>query len=271
MKVAIILSTYNWPEALNACLRSIGKQSIQPDQVLIGDDGSGPSTKEVIDYWKQSLPIIHHWQEDTNFRLARTRNNCLRFVEAEYVLCIDSDMVLHKDFVKDHLKFAKPNTYVQGSRVLLNKAYSEIVMSPGNEWEWDTADIKKGTLGNNKNLIRSRLLSWLSGLSQKATFKHTRTCNMAFWMDDLTAVNGFDNRYEGWGREDSDLTARLVKYGLKKRTLKFAATALHLYHKEVSRQSLEENDLLLKHAIESEDYYSPDGIIEADKSHPAHP
>ena len=90
---------------------------------------------------------------------------------------------------------------------------------------------------------------------------------MAFWMSDLTAVNGFDNRYEGWGREDSDLTARLVKYGLKKRTLKFAATALHLYHKEVSRQSLEENDSLLKNAIESEDYYCQDGIIEAGKNH----
>ena len=164
MKVAIILSTYNWPKALNACLLSISRQSIQPDQVLIGDDGSGPSTKEVIDYWKQTLPIIHHWQEDTNFRLARTRNNCLRSVEAEYVLCIDSDMVLHKDFVKDHLKFAKPDTYVQGSRVLLNKAYSDTVMSLENAWEWNTAAIKKGTLGNNKNLIRSHLLSWLSGL-----------------------------------------------------------------------------------------------------------
>ena len=48
---------------------------------------------------------------------------------------------------------------------------------------------------------------------------------MAFWKSDLDAVNGFDNRYEGWGREDSDLTWRLVNYGCFRRQLKFSAIA----------------------------------------------
>ena len=30
-------------------------------------------------------------------------------------------------------------------------------------------------------------------------------CNLGVWKDDLLAVNGFDEDYEGWGREDSDL------------------------------------------------------------------
>jgi len=263
MKITIILCTYNWPEALNACLHAISKQSIKPDQVIIGDDGSGTDTKKVIDNWKQFLPIIHHWQEDKDFRAARARNKCLKSVTSEYVLCIDSDIVIHKDFVKDHLKFAQLNTFVQGTRVLLNKEYSNKVMNLGKDWKWNTSEIKAGTLGNAKNLIRSRLLCWCTGLYKKSTFKNTRTCNIAFWMEDLKAVNGFDNRYEGWGREDSDLTARLVKYGLKKRKLKFSAIALHLYHKEESRKSLKKNDERIKRTIEGEEFYCTDGIIES--------
>lgn len=263
MKVAIILPTYNWPEALNACLNSISKQSVKPDQVIIGDDGSTKETQDVIERWKIELPITHHWQEDDGFRLARTRNNCLRSVESHYVICIDSDMVIHEDFVKDHLHFAKRNTFVQGSRVLLTNSYSERLMKQGSDWKWNQAEIKSGALGNASNLTRSRFLSGLIGLYEKATSRNTRTCNMAFWMSDLRAVNGFDNRYEGWGREDSDLTMRLVKFGVKKRKLKFSAIALHLYHSEEDRSALPKNDLLLKESIASNDYYCSDGIIES--------
>mgnify|MGYP001566473128 CR=1 FL=1 len=78
MKVAVIISTYNWPEALNLCLASLAKQSRVPDQVVIGDDGSSDATKAVIEAWRDQLNIIHEWQEDLGFRLARSRNISLR-------------------------------------------------------------------------------------------------------------------------------------------------------------------------------------------------
>ena len=264
MKVALIISTYNWPQALDLCLASVAQQTRIPDQVVIGDDGSGEETKRVIDKWRERLNIIHEWQEDNGFRLARSRNIALRKVESDYVVCIDGDMVLHPEFIADHVVFAKRGTFVQGSRVLLNDAFSKQIMAAPEGWKWESSEIRKGVLGNAKNLVRKKWLSRLIGLSQKAEAKNTRTCNMAFWMDDLRAVNGFDNGYEGWGREDSDLTHRLVNYGLKRRKLKFAATGLHLYHPEEPRDSLPENDAKLKRAMTDSSYYRVENGIEVD-------
>ena len=45
---SLIVTTYKWPEALRATLRSILKQSVKPNQVVVADDGSSPETAEVV-------------------------------------------------------------------------------------------------------------------------------------------------------------------------------------------------------------------------------
>ena len=69
---------------------------------------------------------------------------------------------------------------------------------------------------------------------------------MSFYMRDVRAVNGFNNLFEGWGREDSEFVERLFNYGLKGQLIKFAAIGYHLYHKEASRKALPQNDHLLE-------------------------
>lgn len=262
MKVAVLISTYNWPEALDLCLASLSQQSRIPDQVVIGDDGSKEETRAVIDSWRDELNIVHEWQEDKGFRAARARNLALSQVSADYVICFDGDMVAHKDFVADHLAFAKKGSFVQGSRVLLNEEFSREVMQSPNLWKWDEMSISNGVLGNKKNLVRKPWMTRLIGLPSKACAKNTRTCNMGFWRADLYAINGFDNRYEGWGREDSDLAWRLVNYGVRRRKLKFSGIALHLYHAEFSRESLPENDKMLERVLSDKNYYRAESGIE---------
>jgi glycosyltransferase involved in cell wall biosynthesis len=48
-EISIIVSTYNWPEALKLCLLSIRKQTVLPREVIIADDGSGSATKLIIE------------------------------------------------------------------------------------------------------------------------------------------------------------------------------------------------------------------------------
>ena len=40
MKIALIITTYNWPDALELVLESVKVQTILPDEVIIADDGS---------------------------------------------------------------------------------------------------------------------------------------------------------------------------------------------------------------------------------------
>ena len=48
-RTSIVVSTYNWPEALELTVRSILKQTVLPDEIVIADDGSGEETKKAIE------------------------------------------------------------------------------------------------------------------------------------------------------------------------------------------------------------------------------
>ncbi len=46
--VALILTTYNRPAALDRVLHSVARQTSLPEQVIIADDGSDASTTAVV-------------------------------------------------------------------------------------------------------------------------------------------------------------------------------------------------------------------------------
>ena len=76
MRVSVIITTYNRPDALLLVLQSIESQIKLPEEVIIADDGSDDNTEKLITNYQESssLNIIHSWQEDKGFRLAKSRN-----------------------------------------------------------------------------------------------------------------------------------------------------------------------------------------------------
>lgn len=58
MKISLIISTYNRPEALRLSLMSAKVQTRIPDEVIIADDGSKENTRELI----KTSPKISHVQ-----------------------------------------------------------------------------------------------------------------------------------------------------------------------------------------------------------------
>jgi predicted glycosyltransferase involved in capsule biosynthesis len=87
-----------------------------------------------------------------------------------------------------------------------------------------------------------------------------KTCNFAVYRDDALAVNGFNEAFVGWGREDSEFAARLFAYGLKRKDPPFSALVFHLWHPENSRNSLDDNDRLLEDTVASKIYRCECGI-----------
>lgn len=131
MKLSLVITTYNWPEALALVIQSVKNQTIQPTEIVIADDGSNVKTKNLISALRSSseVDIIHAWQEDNGYRAARSRNNGISKAIGEYIVMIDGDMILHKNFIEDHIFHAEPGCFVQGSRVLLSKQKSQNVLS----------------------------------------------------------------------------------------------------------------------------------------------
>jgi glycosyltransferase involved in cell wall biosynthesis len=228
VRSSLIIATYNWKEALAMVLATVRAQVVLPDEVIVADDGSRRDTAdmlaaEAVDF---PVPLRHLWQEDAGFRKGRILNEAMAAARGEYLIAIDGDMLVHPRFVQSHLRFARRGWYVQGSRMMLGEQATARTIAAGRllarAWSKDVR--------NRINGIHAPLLSRFSRGERGPIFR-TRGCNISFWRDDVTRVNGYNEDLEGWGREDTELVARLMNSGVRRRNLKFAAVSYHLHHR----------------------------------------
>jgi glycosyltransferase involved in cell wall biosynthesis len=243
---SLVVATYNWPEALSAVLATVRAQVVPPTELVIADDGSKQPTRRVIEDAARNLPcpVVHIWHPDDGFKLAQIRNKAVARARGAYVIQIDGDMLLHPAFVKDHLDAATPGYFVGGSRALLSADASTAVLAGG---------APPGPLGRGvRNRLNALRLAPLGGvlapLVPARDPMRVRGGNMAFWREDFVAVNGYNEAFVGWGREDTDLVLRLLKRGLRRRWFKLRGVAYHLHHREASRDALGRNDEILRAA-----------------------
>lgn len=260
MQSSLIIATYNWPQALDLCLKSVLQQSSLPTNIIIADDGSGTDTKLVVEKYQQLMPvpIIHLWHKDAGFKLAQIRNKAAAIAKA-YIIQVDGDLILHKDFVRDHLAAATNGKFICGSRVILNtKITSELIAkrSEKNYFAFFNKDIS-----NRFNALYLKNVSnIINAFKNYSNTKSIRGCNMSYWRNDFIAVNGYNEDFVGWGREDTDLVIRFTKFGLKRRYFKFQGIVYHLYHRENDRANLLQNDQLLEKAKNNPSFTCEKGV-----------
>ena len=228
-----------------------------PDEIIVADDGSKRDTGELIRKIAGESPVevLHLWQEDKGFRPGWIRNKSIARCKGEYIILIDGDVILHNKFLVDHKNLAKRNMFTQGSRVLLTQPKTVQVLR---EQKIGFTPFESG-LNNRHNAIYSLTLARiLSGKRQ--SLKGVRSCNFAFWKSDGISVNGFNEDFVGWGREDSEFAARLMHNGVGRQNIKFRGIMYHLYHPMQSRNSLPENDKLLENTIMNKLTWCSNGI-----------
>lgn len=243
---SIIVTTYNSPGYLRRVLAGYATQSVYPNELIVADDGSGSETAEVIKLFKKSapFPVSHVWHEDLGFRAARIRNEAIKIAMGEYIIMADGDCIPHHRFIEDHLRLCSPGWFVQGKRMLVGRKASESFLPGGNSrliWL-----CLRGRLSGCHHVPRVQGFA-----GEKKGLHGIKTCNMALFKKDLLAVNGFNEDFIGWGREDSELAARLFASGMRRKDPPFSAIVFHLWHKENSRAELSENDRLLAETIRS--------------------
>lgn len=258
-RASVVVTTYNWPEALRLALGALARQRTLPYEVVVADDGSRDDTRELIERTARDypVPLRHSWQEDRGFRVALARNRAIAATSGDYVLLLDGDMVAHPLFVADHLRAAQPGSFVQGQRVLTDEVGRDRLLSG----ETQTLGFFDRGLTRRRHTLRVPALAALSlrGTRGQSTAA-IKTCNQGWWREDLIALNGFDERYEGWGREDKDLAVRAFHAGLERRSLRFAGLATHLYHRERHDDGDSPNDALLAEAKASKRVRAPVGL-----------
>jgi glycosyltransferase involved in cell wall biosynthesis len=259
---SLVISTYNRPDALQLCLESVLRQKQLPAEVVIADDGSGPATRElVLDFQKRApVPFVHVWQPDEGYQLARIRNRAFAAAKGEYILQIDGDLVLDEHFVLDHLQMSRPGHFVSGTRTMVDATLTDKLLKK----EVTANDIIKFRehLGKRHNAVRNGPLRNFSYAWQRSgrNYKYVLGCNMAFWKKDLVKVNGYNESFKGWGKEDNELAVRLQNAGVKLRFIKFGAVVYHLYHKVADLSAVPANEEKLLQTIAQGVTFVPQGM-----------
>jgi glycosyltransferase involved in cell wall biosynthesis len=235
---SLVTPTYNWPEALELLLLSILNQTVLPNEVIIADDGSRADTKALIEKFQKEFPIplIHVWHEDVKNRKPRIMNKAIAQAKCEYIIEIDGDIIMHKNFVEDHLRFAEKKHYLFGSRVNIQKEIlPEIFVNKTTHFHFFSRGIKK----RGRTIHFPQIMFFAKSEDKRS--KKLRGCNMSFWREDFIKVNGFNEGLVGWGIDDSEMIQRLHNIGIKGKRLKHAGIAYHIYHPEQSKSHIEVN------------------------------
>ena len=236
MRVSVIVITYNWPQALDLVLRALARQSTFPEEVIVSDDGSCADTRDLLTATARDFPtrLVHLWQADDGARMSRARNRGIAAAHGDYVIFLDGDMLAQRDFIADHIAFAQRGCFVQGSRVLTGeRCAADLLAHQQLDVGFFTADIER-----RRHTLRLPALAraWARPHAREAGIK---SCNWGFWREDLLALNGFNEAMTGWGREDNELALRAFHMGLRRRDLRFAGLAVHLWHP--TRKNLVDN------------------------------
>ncbi len=244
--LSLIINTFNQPEYLARVLRAVSNQRSRPEEVLVADDGSGRETRAVFQEWagRETVTTRHVWQPHEGFRRARILNQAIAAATQPYVVFLDGDTVPHPDFLADHRRLARPGAFIQGHRALVQEQGA--ANFGRGEFRCDRRQAMwRGQIRGVKHAFR-----WPRPLlRRRGDLEGIRGCNLGIWREDLLRVNGYNEAFEGWGREDSELAVRLMNCGIERFDARGWALCFHLWHPPAPRERLPANDDLLERAI----------------------
>jgi len=191
VKYSVIIPVYNRPEEADELLQSLTSQTLKDFEVIVVEDGSEKTCKEVVEKYSDQLDI--HYFMKKNSGPGPSRNYGVERAKGEYVLILDSDCVLPEGYmaaVEQELA-AEPCDAFGGpdraheSFTLVQKAISYSMTS-----FFTTGGIRGGKTKMDKF--------------------YPRSFNMGVKRDVYQALGGFSKMRFG---EDIDFSYRLVESG----------------------------------------------------------
>lgn len=247
-KISVIVSTYNAEEWLKKVLWGFNQQTFKNFEVVIADDGSKNSTKELIEEMSKEVfyPLVHVWQEDDGFQKSRILNKAVVACSADYIIMTDGDCIPREDFVHVHYINKEKGYFISGGYYMLPMNISKLITLEDIEKQkcfnihWLKEKGIPKTFKNNKLTAHgfiSKILNWIT-----PTNASWNGHNSSGWKTDILNVNGFDERMQ-YGGQDRELGERLFNFGIKSKQLRYSAVCVHLDHKRGYKtpESIEKN------------------------------
>lgn len=203
MFTAIVMTSPGREANLVACLRMLQQQSLQPLEVLVADDGSARG-QQMAAVFEKSLNLRYFWRPN-DCCVARSRNIGAAAARAEWLVFLDSDMLLHPEALAAYATVLRdfPRQVFFGYFGNLRTALSPSLFLPERQVMW--CDRRFETYAP-EGLIPAYNM---------ARFPHewAWSGHFALRRQIYEQVQGFDERFVGWGDEDLDFAFRLIQAG----------------------------------------------------------
>ncbi|HVA37962.1 MAG TPA: glycosyltransferase family A protein [Candidatus Dormibacteraeota bacterium] len=210
-RLSVIIATKDRAAFLDAALESLCRQVGAPEfEVIVVDNGGSDETPAVIERWSTELPVRGLREERANRGLAR--NHGIAAAQGEIVAFCDDDVVHPADWLAAHAR-----AHDAGGAALA--VTGPIINVPSHD---------DRPLPVPRNFSRAFFC----------------TCNVSVPLEALRRVGGFDESFDLYGWEDTELGARLRDAGVQRR---FAWDA-YLWH--IKPPTVETLEVQLRRAAE---------------------
>lgn len=222
--MSYLIATWNRKEALERHLGLLEKQTYQGAlEVLVCVDGSTDGTQEMLKAWESPRYTLK-WFDTGNIltsTAAKSRNNGLRAATGDILIMADDDCLPHPRMIEKFVERFHPQEVQLGYKTCYEKYLGydlPIPIDEGNPKTWHDA--------------------WKNG---NFCYFQTGCCCMGLKMSRNKAKDGsfgFDERFEGYGHEDSEFGRRLHRHYGAILTFNPDAVAWHMNPSACSQYAL---------------------------------
>lgn len=265
IKTSLIITVYNRTNLLRKALLSILNQSVKPDELILSDDGSDEEiVKTIRDIVSRfTFPVKYVQQDHRDFRLAKCRNNGIRVASGNFLIFLDQDLIHTQNLIRTFIMNRKENRFLSGMPIWLDEESSlkltEDKIKAKNYLQLIDKNLIKGI---GKQYRKDKIYYYLHKLNL-TNQPRMRGGFCALNKEDLEKINGYDEKYIGWGNEDDDVARRLYQMGAEGYNPFRGEYTVHLFHPPAEAKNDRVNleyDAVRDREIKNGKYWSEFGL-----------
>jgi hypothetical protein len=163
--------------------------------------------------------------------LARCRNNGVRQASGELIVFFDQDLVFSHGYLETLVNHSGPKRFVVGNPIRLDQQQNDLItdeMIARGDFSMVLSPSQKKM--PRKQYRKELLYSALYRLGLRPMGPKLRGGIVGFYKSDFLRINGYDEKFTGWGNEDDDLGVRSYAAGIRGINPFKAVYAIHLHH-----------------------------------------
>lgn len=145
-KVTIIIPVYNSEKYIGRCIDSVLNQTFQDFKIILINDGSKDNSLKILNEYKEKYPNKIEVIDQKNMGVAKTRDKGVQLANSKYVMFIDNDDFIDKDYIETFYNKAEKGKYdiviggykrpnskgkiIRKVKVVPNNFFKYVIMAP---------------------------------------------------------------------------------------------------------------------------------------------